>query len=102
MSGKAKHVVRVSILGEEYQIRSDASAEHTRAVARYLDEAIRGVMGNALAVDSQRAAILAALQITGELFQLRETTAEATTALGALDDEVRRWLPPAKRGDAAP
>jgi len=60
---------------------------------------VRGVMGNALAVDSQRAAILAALQITGELFQLRQTVEESTAALGALGDDVRRWLPPARRGE---
>jgi len=99
MTAKTKHVVRVTILGEEYQIRSDAPVEHTRAVAKYLDDAVRGVMGNALAVDSQRAAILAALQITGELFQLRQTVEESTAALGALGDDVRRWLPPARRGE---
>lgn len=101
MSAKPKHVVRVTILGEEYQIRSDAPAEHTKAVAKHLDEAVRGVMGNALAVDSHKAAILAALQITGELFQLRETAAQATAALDALGEDVRRWLPPAKRGDGS-
>jgi cell division protein ZapA (FtsZ GTPase activity inhibitor) len=99
MTAKQKHVVRVTILGEEYQIRSDAPAEHTRAVAKYLDDAVRGVMGNALAVDSHKAAILAALQITGELFQVRQTAADATAALGALDEDARRWLPPARRGD---
>ena len=42
MSGK-RHVVRVSIVGEEYSIRSDVSPEHTRAVADYLDRAIRAI-----------------------------------------------------------
>ena len=100
MSTGPKHVVRVTILGEEFQIRSDAPVEHTKAVAKYLDDAVRGVMGNALAVDSHKAAILAALQITGELFQLRDSAARSTEALDALGEDVRRWLPPAKRGDA--
>ncbi len=101
MSGRARTAVRVTILGEEYHIRSDAPPDHTRAVARYLDEAVRAVMGNGLAVDSQKAAILAALQITGELFQLRAAAADATGTLSALSDDVRRWLPPAKRGPDA-
>jgi len=32
-----KNVVRVTILGDEYSIRSDASPERTRAVAEHVD-----------------------------------------------------------------
>ena len=39
-----KSSVKVTIVGEEYTIRSDEPAEHTRAVAKYVDEMIRGVM----------------------------------------------------------
>lgn len=89
-------VVKVSIVGEEYSIRSDATPEHTRAVADYLDKAIRKVMQNG-AGDTHRAAILAALQITDELFKARDGSTELTGALKQLSAEVRRLLPPAKR-----
>jgi cell division protein ZapA len=99
MSAK-KNLVRVTILNEEYAIRSDASPEHTRAVASYLEEAIRRVLDGGSVVESQRATILAALQITGELFEAREAF-DITQRLQGLSAEVRRLLPPTKRGEPA-
>jgi cell division protein ZapA len=94
-----RHVVKVQIVGEEYTIRSDASPEHTRAVAQYVDHAIKRVLNTTPVVETHKAAILAALQITDELFKARESGESLDGALDALSAEVRRWLPPAKRGD---
>jgi cell division protein ZapA len=99
MSAK-KNLVRVNILNEEYAIRSDASPEHTRAVASYLEDAIRRVLDGGSVVESHRATILAALQITGELFEAREGS-DMTQRLKGLSAEVRRLLPPTKRGEPA-
>ena len=97
MSGK-KNVVRVSIVGEEYSIRSDSSPEHTQAVAAYVDQAIRSIKGTSLPVETHKVAILAALQLTDELFRARADADELLVALRGLSDDVRRLLPPAKRG----
>lgn len=94
---KSKNVVRVSILGEEYAIKSETSPEETLAVAQYLDETIKSTMGPGGAADSKKAAILAALRITGELFEAREASRSVTEGMVALSDEVRPLLPPAKR-----
>jgi cell division protein ZapA len=88
-------------VGEEYTLRSDASPEHTRAVAEHVDRAIRQVMSSASAVETHKAAILAALQITDELFRARGDAEELAGSMRELSAEVRRWLPPAKRLDAA-
>ncbi len=88
----AKQVVRVSIVGEEYAIRSEATPEHTRAVAAYVDDAIRRVMNSGGAVETRKAAILAALQITDQLFQAEQAAAAVTGTLQSLSGEVRRWL----------
>jgi len=101
MSASKKHSVRVSILNEDYQIRSDASPEHTRAVAQYLDQAIREVLASGTVVESGRASILAALRITGELFELRDAAEAIEGGMQGLSAEVRRLLPPAKRGEAS-
>lgn len=93
-----KNLVRVSILNEEYAIRSDATPEETRAVAAYLESAIRRVLDSGSVVESNRATILAALQITGELFEAREGS-DMTSRIQGLSAEVRRLLPPAKRGE---
>lgn len=95
-----KQVVKVDIMDEEYSIRSDASAEHTRAVAAHVDAAIRRVLHGGSVVETHKVAILAALQIADELFRTRAALSEAASGISHLGDEVRRWLPPDKR--AAP
>ena len=98
-SKKAVNVVKVSILGDEYSIRSDASPEQTRAVAEYVDKVIRQIMAGSQMVESHKAAILAALSITGELFEARDTGYALAGSMQKLSNEVRPWLPPAKRKD---
>jgi cell division protein ZapA len=104
MSAK-KNLVRVTILNEEYAIRSDASPEHTREVAAYLEAAIRRVLDSGTVVETNRATILAALQISGELFEARGAGggggSDITQRLKGLSAEVRRLLPPTKRGEPA-
>ncbi|MCC6931174.1 MAG: cell division protein ZapA [Gemmatimonadaceae bacterium] len=99
MSDK-KHLVKVVIVGEEYSIRSDASPEHTRAVAQYVDQSIKRVLNTSMVVENHKAAILAALQITDELFRARASAKSVDEAMDSLALEIRRWLPPAKRGES--
>jgi cell division protein ZapA len=51
-------------------------------------------------VETQKAAILAALSITDELFDAREAGEDLARSMKRLSGEVRPWLPPAKRKDA--
>ena len=84
-----RNAVRVTILNEDYNIRSDASVEHTQAVAQYVDRAIRQVMSSGMVVETNKAAILAALQIAGELFEARENSDELSRSIRSLSDETR-------------
>lgn len=93
-----KHSTKVTICGEEYTIRSDATPDHTRAVAAHVDKAIRDVMGNASVTESHKAAILAALSITDTLFKERGERDGLAESMRSLSSELRRWLPPGKRG----
>jgi cell division protein ZapA len=92
--------VKVSIIGQELTIRSDASPEHTREVAAYVDKTIRSIMNSGAVIESSRAAVLAALQITDELFRARRSQQSVEDSMRGLSDEIRRWLPPAKRTPA--
>jgi len=100
MSGK-KSSVKVEILGESYVLRTDAAPEHTRAVADHLDKAIRQILSGGAVIEANRAAILAALQITSELFQAREANAALVASMEGLASDVRRLLPPGKRDSTA-
>lgn len=92
-----KHTARVTILNEEFTIRSDTPPEHTKAVANYLDQAIRKIMSSGAVVESNRAVVLAALQITAELFDARAGAAATDQSIQELSDYVRPLLPPSKR-----
>ncbi len=96
-----KSAVRVLIGGEEYAVRSELPPEYTREVAAYLDAALKRVRDMLPMVESHKAAILAALAITDELFQARRSDGEIAVRLSAAADEVARLLPPAKRGARA-
>jgi cell division protein ZapA len=85
------------ILNDEYSIRSDTPPEHARAVAQYLDQAIRKVMSSGAIVESNRAVVLAALQITAELFDAKAAVESTNASIEALSDYVRPLLPPSKR-----
>jgi cell division protein ZapA len=94
----AKNAVRVTIGGEELTVRSELPPEYTREVAAYLDAALKRVRDSLPLVDVQKAAILAALAITDELFQARRSDREIANRMTALADDLSRLLPPAKRG----
>ena len=97
MSATKKNTTRVTILNEEYAIRTDTSAEHATAVAEYLDGIIRRIMASGSVVESKRAVVLAALQVTGELFDARASLKATTASISDISDFVRPLLPPSKR-----
>ena len=96
MSAK-KHAVKVMIGGEEYTVRSDLPPEYTREVAAYLDEALKKVLSQGQMVETHKAAILAALDITNELFQAKKGEREVAARLAAVTDDLVKMLPPGKR-----
>jgi cell division protein ZapA len=88
-----KTSLKLSILGEDFTVRTDEAPEHTRAVGEHVDRTIRSVGAS----DPRKAAIMAALTIADELFKERATRDEFAARLRELSAEVRRMLPPGKR-----
>jgi cell division protein ZapA len=64
-------LVSVEIAGEEYTIRAEATPEYTRECAEYVDRAITDIHAQGSLLQAHKAAILAALAITDQLFQAR-------------------------------
>ena len=94
---ETKHAVQVTIGGETYTVRSELPPAYTKEVALYVDAALARVRTNAPLVESHKAAILAALSITDELFRARRGDREIAARLTVLADEIGRLIPPAKR-----
>jgi cell division protein ZapA (FtsZ GTPase activity inhibitor) len=95
---QAKQAVKVVIGGEEYSVRSEVPPEYTREVAAYLDAALKRVRDSLPMIETHKAAILAGLAITDELFQARREDRQIADRLTRMADEFARMLPPAKRG----
>jgi cell division protein ZapA len=64
-----RSVVTVYIAGEEYSIRTEATAEYTRECATYVDRMVAEILSGGMLLQPHKAAILAALAITDQLFQ---------------------------------
>lgn len=79
-----KTVVTVSIAGEEYAIRADATPEYTRECAAYVDRTINEILAQGSLIQVHKAAILAALSLSDQLFQARQESEELRTAMAAL------------------
>lgn len=96
------HAVKVVIGGEEFTVRSELPPEYTREVAAHFDRMLAGIRANLPKVEAHKAAILAGLAVTDELFQARRVDADLAARLTGLVDEVARLLPPGRRGTGAP
>jgi cell division protein ZapA (FtsZ GTPase activity inhibitor) len=59
-----KQSVQVSILGQQFKLRSDAPPEQVHRVARFVEDQISQVTGSGRTVDSLQAAILALLNVS--------------------------------------
>jgi len=80
-----KQSVKVSLLGQEYHLKSDVSAEEVRRVAEFVENQIAQVTASGRTVDTMQAAILA-------LFNVSAAFLEGNSAGGQTDSEqqVRR------------
>ena len=96
MNDDRKSSVSVRIAGEEHTIRANAEPEYTRSCARYVDERISEIRGKGTVIETHKAAILAALSVTDELFQVRdelerlkkEVTSRTTNLVRRLEAEI--------------
>lgn len=94
----AKPSVVVHIAGQRYVIRSDAEEAYILELGAYLDKAIREVQSTPRPAATQSQVILAALQITDELFQHRKSLGDlkevvatrGRAAMERIDEEVSR------------
>lgn len=79
--------VTISILGKELMVACpDSEREALSAAARYLDERMREVQDGGKVIGTERCAVMAALNLTNELLQLRKT---ANSVPSGLDERLQ-------------
>lgn len=80
--------VEVHILGQKYVIKGDASAEHIRQLACFLDEKIKEVYDNFPGTTPLRASILAALNIADELHSVKKEYSSVSKSIKSIEDKA--------------
>ncbi len=79
--------VELTVLGQPLTIRTEVSADYVQSLATYLEERV-GALRKGGVRDETRALILAALDITDELFRARDDLSrregDVSARLGAL------------------
>lgn len=84
-----KHSVQVTILGQQYVVKSEASPEEVQKVAAFVNGQIAEVAAARRTVDSHNAAVLALLNVAGAYLRLRD---EETVSDGRLEEHLRHLL----------
>jgi cell division protein ZapA len=90
--------VKVSIYGTEYPVKGDADPSYIEEVAAYVDGKMREVARSLTVKSTTKVAVMAALNITDELFNARRDLEERERKL---ETEIERLAQKARQGTLA-
>jgi cell division protein ZapA len=76
-----KSTEKVEIFGQEYKIKGVGNPQYIHKISGYVDKKMRERAHSSGIMSQSRIAILAALNITDELYQVRETREKAEQEL---------------------
>jgi cell division protein ZapA len=85
-------VVQVDIHGQRYPIRSDLDPQYVAELAAFVDEKMRQVSLELASADPVRLAVVAALNITDELFRTRADASGESSRVNSRAAEIERLV----------
>jgi len=77
-----KNSVKVSIYGEEYPIRGDGDIEYIKKIAEFVDGKMREISEKSYIKSPKDIAVLTALNIASDLFELKEKEKQLSQLTG--------------------
>jgi cell division protein ZapA len=86
--GSSMESVRVVIFGSEYVIKSDADIEITKQIANLVNNKMSEMQGKLPSRDNVKIAVLSALNIAGELFEVKARYDESISRIKILEDKI--------------
>src|SRR6187402_1596467 len=92
MEATSSPTIRVEIYNQTYNIRSDGDTEYIIQLAEFVDSRMREISSGTLTVDSLKVAILAALHIADEFYQLKHAQAQDDAQLATRSSECSELL----------
>src|SRR5262245_27894798 len=88
----ASRVVTVDIHGQKYAVRSDLDPHYIGELASFLDEKMTAAARELASADALRIAVIAALNISDELFRARADVVGSDVRLKARAAEIERLV----------
>ena len=87
-----KSTEKVEIFGQEYKIKGVGNPQYIHKIAGYVDKKMREIAHSSGIMSQSRIAILAALNITDELYQVRGTREKAERELESQAEKLGELL----------
>lgn len=85
-----KHAVQVTILGQQYTVKSEASPDEVAKVVDFVNAKISELASSGRIADSLNLAVLTLLNLAGDFLRLQEVQATPNTrSLAELQTEAR-------------
>lgn len=88
----SEQTLRVEIYNQTYSIRSDGDNDYIQDLAEYVDSKMREISSGTMTVDSLKVAILAALHIADEFYQLKHAQAQSDAQFATRSSECSEML----------
>ncbi len=88
-SGVDKNSVQVQIFGVDYSLKSEEEPEYVRMVAKYVDDKVQRIAHNTNVKSHSKIAVLAALNIADEFFQLKQRHENSLNQLNQVESKSK-------------
>ena len=92
MAKNKARLVNVEIYGEEYGLRGDDDRQYIQSLAAHVDKKMKEIAEGTPTVDSLKLAILAALNIADEYFQMKLETEKVSDLVSERADAIATML----------
>jgi cell division protein ZapA len=86
--GSSMESVRVTIFGSEYSVKSDTDIETTRQIAHFVNSKMMTIQEQSSLRDNMKIAVLSALNIAGELFEVKARHDESVSKIKELEEKI--------------
>lgn len=83
-----KNKLQVEIFGHRYTLRGDADEKYAKELAAYVDRKMTETASHAKGINASKLAILAAINIAHELFQLKRRQKEHDALIGGKTRDI--------------
>jgi cell division protein ZapA len=88
-----KHVMYVQIMGHDYPIEANTGDDlYVNRLAQFVEERMKEIRDESKVVDSYKLAVMAAMNISDELFRMKDTKGSHVKDFDTKADELIRQL----------